>query len=255
MHGDHATRVALVPGAAGSAAFWTPITERLPDDWIVTAIDLPGLGSVPAREDIRGYDDLAEYVAGIVAAPSAIVAQSMGAYVALRVALRYPHLVTHLVLVAATGGIDVMQCGAVDWRSDYAGTYPLAQSWACDCVPDLSAELRALEIPVLLIWPTADILSPLAVAERLAATVPTTSLITFSSDDHWVVHRFPEQSAAAIRSFIQQPVPPGYLLDFSARSCLTASGSHRGNGPVPSSSAGRAPAAPLPPPTQTKSPR
>jgi hypothetical protein len=74
MHGDHATRVALVPGAAGSAAFWTPITERLPDDWIVTAIDLPGLGSVPARGDIRGYDDLAEYVAGIVAAPSAIVA-------------------------------------------------------------------------------------------------------------------------------------------------------------------------------------
>ena len=101
MHGNHSTRVALVPGAAGSAAFWTPITERLPDDWIVTAIDLPGLGSVPARDDIRSYDDLAEYVAGILAAPSAIVAQSMGAYVALRVALRYPHLVTHLVLVAA----------------------------------------------------------------------------------------------------------------------------------------------------------
>ncbi len=68
MHGDHATRVALVPGAAGSAAFWTPITERLPEDWTVTAIDLPGLGSVPARDDIRGYDDLAEYGAGIVAA-------------------------------------------------------------------------------------------------------------------------------------------------------------------------------------------
>ena len=97
MHGDRATRVALVPGAAGSAAFWTPITERLPDDWIVTAIDLPGLGSVPARDDIHSYDDLAEHVAGIVAAPSAVVAQSMGAYVALRVALRYPHLVTHLV--------------------------------------------------------------------------------------------------------------------------------------------------------------
>jgi pimeloyl-ACP methyl ester carboxylesterase len=168
-----------VPGAAGSGAFCTPITERLPDDWIVTAMDLPGLGSVPARDDIRGYDDLAEYVAGIVAAPSAIVAQSMGAYVALRVALRYPHLVTHLVLVAATGGIDVMKCGAVDWRSDYAGTYPQAQSWTCDGVPDLSADLRALEIPVLLIWPTADILSPPAVAERLAATIPTTSLITF----------------------------------------------------------------------------
>ena len=208
MHGDRATRVTLVPGAAGSAAFWTPITERLPDDWIVTAIDLPGLGSVPARDDIHGYDDLAEYVAGILAAPGAVVAQSMGAYVALRVALRYPHLVTHLVLVAATGGIDVMKCGAVDWRPDYAGTYPQAQSWACDSVRDLSADLPALEIPVLLIWPTADILSPLAVAERLAATIPTTSLITLSSNDHWVVHQFPEQSAAAIRSFIEQPLPP-----------------------------------------------
>ena len=199
-----ATRVALVPGAAGSAAFWTPIAERLPEAWDVTAIDLPGLGSIPARDDIRGYDDLAEYVAGIIAAPSAVVAQSMGAYVALRVALRYPHLVTHLVLVAATGGIDVMRCGAADWRSDYAGTYPQAQSWACDHVPDLSADLPALAIPVLLIWPTADILSPLAVAERLAATIPTTSLITLSSDDHWVVHQFPTQSAAAICAFIER---------------------------------------------------
>ena len=205
---NHVTRVALVPGAAGSAAFWTPITERLPADWIVTAIDLPGLGAVPTRENIHSYDDLAEYVAGIVAAPSALVAQSMGAYVALRVALRYPRLVTHLVLVAATSGIDVMRCGAVDWRSDYARTYPQAQSWACDQVPDLSADLQALEMPVLLIWPTADILTPVAVAERLATTIPTTSLITFSTDDHWVVHRFPEQSAAAIRSFIQQPLPP-----------------------------------------------
>jgi pimeloyl-ACP methyl ester carboxylesterase len=143
MHGDHATRVVLVPGAAGAAAFWTPITKRLPDDWIVTAIDLPGLGSVPARDGIHGYDDLAEYVAAIVAAPSTVVAQSMGAYVALRVALRYPHLVTHLVLVAATSGIDVMKCGAIDWRSDYSGTYPQAQSWACDRVPDLSADLLA----------------------------------------------------------------------------------------------------------------
>jgi hypothetical protein len=42
MHADRATRVALVPGAAG-VAFWTPIIERLPDDWIVTPIDLPSL--------------------------------------------------------------------------------------------------------------------------------------------------------------------------------------------------------------------
>jgi pimeloyl-ACP methyl ester carboxylesterase len=205
-HPNSTTRVVLLPGAAGAAGFWTPIVERLPNEWTVTALDLPGLGSVPTRDDIRSYEDLAEYVAKIIEAPTAIVAQSMGVYVALRVALQQPHLVTHLVLVAATGGIDVMNCGAAEWRSDYAATYPHAQAWACDRVPDLSADLPTLAMPVMLIWPTADALSPLAVAERLAARIPTTSLVTFPSDDHWVVHQFPEQAAAAIRSFIQQPL-------------------------------------------------
>jgi pimeloyl-ACP methyl ester carboxylesterase len=194
MHGDHATRVALVPGAAGSAAFWSPITERLPDDWIVTAIDLPGLGSVPARDGIRGYADLAEYVAGIVAAPSAIVAQSMGAYVALRVALRYPHLVTHLVLVAATGGIDVMKCGAVDWRSDYAGSYPQAQFWACDRVPDLSAD-------------------PLAPATHCARALPREALLPNNVCDFDVIRD------AHLASFLRPPdgsFLAGFLTDVFA---------------------------------------
>jgi pimeloyl-ACP methyl ester carboxylesterase len=200
------TCVVLLPGAAGSAAFWTPVVEHLPRDWHVKAIDLPGLGSVPAHRDVRGYDDLAGYVARLIEAPSAIVAQSMGVYVALRVALRHPDLVTHLVLVAATGGIDMMACGAVEWRADYAATYPEAQSWARDHVPDLSADLPALSIPALLIWPTSDALSPLAVARRLAAGIRSTSLMTFPSDDHWIVRQFPEQTAAAIRSFIQPAV-------------------------------------------------
>src|SRR5712692_9113167 len=51
----------------------------------------------------------------------------MGAYVALQLALRYPPLVTHLVPVAATGGVDMAKYGAVDWREEYATAYPQAQ--------------------------------------------------------------------------------------------------------------------------------
>jgi len=122
---DTVRRVVLLPGAAGAASFWEPIIERLSASWHVQAIDLPGLGFVPASPDVRSYDDLVDHVARAIAAPTAVVvAQSMGTYVALQLALRYPHLVTHLVLVAASGGIDVGVHGAKDWRQEYASAFP-----------------------------------------------------------------------------------------------------------------------------------
>src|SRR5262249_4384675 len=133
---------------------------------------------------------------------SVVVAQSMGAYVALQLALQHPHLVTHLVLIAATGGVDVASHGAADWRQDYASAFPAAAAWARTSVPDLTHRLSDLVIPVLLIWATHDTLSPLPVAHALAAKIGSSSIITFPSSDHWVVHRFANESAAAIRAFV-----------------------------------------------------
>lgn len=202
MELDSPRGVVLLPGAAGAASFWEPIIERLPASWHVQAVDLPGLGFVPAAPDVCSYDDLVDHVARAIAAPAAVVAQSMGTYVALQLALRYPHLVTRLVLVAATGGIDMHLYGARDWRQEYARTFPQAQEWARAPVPDLSHQLSDITIPVLLIWPTDDALSPLSVAHALASKISRTSLVTFPSDDHWVVHRFVDESASAIRSFV-----------------------------------------------------
>jgi 2-hydroxy-6-oxonona-2,4-dienedioate hydrolase len=194
--------VLLVPGAAGAAAFWDPIVARLPAAWRVRAIDLPGLGSIPTRSDVGSYDDLVNYVAPTITAPAVVVAQSMGAFIALQLTLRYPQLVTHVVLVAATAGIDIASHGGADWRDGYPSAFPHAQAWACTPVPDLSSQLGQIHVPVLLLWPTRDQLSPLSVASALASTIPSTTLVTFDSDDHWIVHRFPDQAAAAIRSFI-----------------------------------------------------
>ena len=118
--------VLFLPGAAGAGAFWNPVIGQLPPDWRKQAVDLPGLGSVPARPEVRSYDDLVAYVAPLIVDPTALVAQSMGAYVALQLALRCPGVLTHLVLVAATGGVDVASHGAVDWRGDYASAFPTA---------------------------------------------------------------------------------------------------------------------------------
>src|SRR5262245_44943078 len=130
-------KVLFLPGAAGAARFWDPVVKRLPTLWQVQAVDLPGLGGVPAQPDVASYDDLVGYVARTITAPTAIVAQSMGSFIALELALRFPRLVSHLVLVAATGGIDVASLGGVDWREDYATAYPHAPVWARGPVRDL----------------------------------------------------------------------------------------------------------------------
>jgi pimeloyl-ACP methyl ester carboxylesterase len=196
--------VVLLPGAAGAGAFWAPLIERLPGDWHARSIDLPGLGSVPAQPGVDSYDELVDYVARTITGPTVVVAQSMGTYIALQLTLRYSHLVTHLILVAATGGVDIVGSGATDWRQEYTAAYPHARRWACASVADLTGRLHEISIPVLLLWPTRDALSPLSVAHNMASKLARAALVTFDSDDHWIVRRFPGESAAAIQLFIEQ---------------------------------------------------
>jgi pimeloyl-ACP methyl ester carboxylesterase len=201
---DRDARVTLIPGAAGSSAFWDPIAQCLDSNFDVLAFDLPGLGNFPAQSGIASYDDLADYVAAKIRGSSAVVGQSMGAYIALQLALRYPRRVTHLVMTAATGGVDALRLGAADWRGDYATTYPNAASWARSHVRDLSDDaLSRITIPVLLLWPTRDGLSPLSIAHRLAGRLPNARLVTFDSDDHWFVHHFADHIASEIAEFIR----------------------------------------------------
>lgn len=190
--------VTFVPGAAGLASFWQPVAEHLPAGWTRAFIDLPGLGGVPADPSVASYDELIEFVAAQITQPTVLVAQSMGAYLAMSVALRHPARVSQLVLTAAAGGLDMAALGAADWRADYRDAYPRAAPWATDQVPDLSAELPALAMPVLLVWATRDAISPLAVAERLTTLLPSAACMSIDTDDHWVARAFAADTAAAI---------------------------------------------------------
>jgi pimeloyl-ACP methyl ester carboxylesterase len=195
--------VTFIPGAAGLGSFWAPIAERLPATWRTHLVDLPGLGPVPPDPAVSSYADLVEYVARRTNVPAVLVGQSMGGFIALQLALRHPHLVTHLALVAVTGGVDMASHGAHDWRQDYVATHPSAPLWARAPVPDLTEELSTIEIPTLLVWATRDALSPLGVAHTLASRIRTTSLVTFESDDHWVARTHADETAAALRAFVE----------------------------------------------------
>lgn len=97
------SRVVAIHGFTQSAAAWAPLAERLAGVHEVVAVDAPGHGG---SAGVRlGLADGADAIAS-VGGRGAYVGYSMGGRYALHVALRHPQLVTRLVVVSATGGLD-----------------------------------------------------------------------------------------------------------------------------------------------------
>ncbi|GGY08012.1 hypothetical protein GCM10007386_43110 [Pseudoduganella dura] len=76
----------------------------------------------------------------------------MGGVIAIRVALARPDLVTHLILAATSGGMDVTGLGAEDWRPFVRSDHPALPGWFLDDREDLTERLSELRMPVLLLW-------------------------------------------------------------------------------------------------------
>lgn len=192
----------FLSGSSGAASFWLPIGELLPVPWRKRYLDWPGMGSVLPSPKIASYDDLADLVLDRLEEPTALVAQSMGGVVAARVAVRRPDRISHLVLTVTSGGIDRTAFDLVDWRPDYRKAYPHAPDWIFEHNRDLSAELRRLRMPVLLVWATRDPISPVGIGRHLAGLIPHARLVEIDSDDHWVVRQHPAQVAGEIERLI-----------------------------------------------------
>ncbi len=184
------TTVFFLPGTGASPGFWTPVGERLPGGWTKHYLGWPGLGDEPADPAIGSYDDLIALVEARLddvkagEEPVDLVAQSMGGFIAARVALAHPKKVRRLVLAATSGGIDLAPFGVSDWRPDYRKAYPNAQPWITEgrAVPNLPVEKIAC--PTLLLWADADPISPLAIGRHLETRLPNARLHVFASADH-----------------------------------------------------------------------
>ena len=201
-------RLLFLPGVSGQGSFWEPVAARLPSSWTLTLVDWPGLGSVPPVPDVRSFDDLVRRLVEQLDEPAVLVAQSMGGVIAMRAALQRPDRVPSLVLTATSGGIDLAPFGVADWRPDYRVAHPHAPDWVYARGPDLSPALATLDIPTLLIWATADAISPLTVGRHLAGLLPRASLIEIESDDHWVARVHAQAVADAIERHAREHVPP-----------------------------------------------
>ncbi|NDU92334.1 MAG: alpha/beta fold hydrolase [Ferrovum sp.] len=177
-------RVLFLPGASGDPSFWHGVGQRLPAEWEKRFLAWPGLGCQTPDHRVAGFSDLVALAVTELTSPSIIVAQSMGGIVAIELALRHPDRITHLVLAATSGGLDISRFGAADWRADFLRSYPKTAGWILEEKPDLGLLLPGINVPTLLLWGDADPISPPAVGRYLATVIRGARLEIFPGADH-----------------------------------------------------------------------
>ena len=177
----------FLPGALGHTQLWRPVAGLLQHPGTRRFVGWPGFGDTPADPNVRGLDDLATRLAAQIEGPVDLLAQSMGGIVAVLVALRNPAQVRHLVLSVTSGGIDVAGLGGVDWRPSLTSQHPDLPRWFIDERRDLTERIRAITIPVLLLWGDDDPISPVAVGRRLLELFRSAELLVVKGGTHDLV--------------------------------------------------------------------
>lgn len=104
-------RLLFLPGALGSGDFWEPLARELRFKADRSFITYPGFAAPQSDPSITGIEQLIDRVVLGIDCPTAVIAQSMGGVLAIKAALRKPTLITHLVLIATSGGLDTSALG------------------------------------------------------------------------------------------------------------------------------------------------
>ncbi len=170
------SQLLFLPGALGNRDFWKPLALELPNRAERIFISYPGFGGAPAEPSVSCFGDLVKRTVSHIDRPTALIAQSMGGAIAVEAALQERGLITHLVLVATSGGIDTAKLGAVDWREDFRRQNPGLPDWFVSYRSDLTSQLKSIDVPVLLLWGDRDPLSPVAIGQCLLSHLPDANL-------------------------------------------------------------------------------
>lgn len=195
-------RTVFLPGATGDSLFWFGVGKCLPRSWEKRFLSWPGLGNQDPDPQVRGFTDLVRLAAGQLTSPSIVIAQSMGGIVALQLALQCTELITHLVLVATSGGLDVATFGAADWRPDFLRCYPRTARWVLEDKVDLSNHFQEIVAPTLLLWGEVDPISPPAVGHRLAEEIRGAQLRIIPGANHEMGVLMPDVVASHVLGFV-----------------------------------------------------
>jgi pimeloyl-ACP methyl ester carboxylesterase len=242
--GSGDVRLLFVHGWQADHTVWDDVISALRPGVQSVAVDLRGSGSSNGARGPHNLErfaaDLRELVDALGTAPVVIVAHSMGATVALRLALDAPETVSGLILVApvpASGagfspkGADYLRATAGDpvaarkWLSAmFAGERDATvldrvcgaaaktprdaalegfESWAN---ADFAEATRTISAPAVVIAPERD--NPDVYQRKVAALLPNARFVLLPDSGHYAILERPAEIAAIIADMEERMMDP-----------------------------------------------
>ena len=227
VHGSSGPPVLLLHGLGSRAADWMPQIQVLAPHYRVLAVDLPGHGASPLPPGSLTIEAMADAAAAVAAAvctaPAHVVGLSLGACVAIRLALQAPEHVRSLTLVSpfarvsAGGPADLVRIarrllllgtapmptlaahvarGLFPWPDQRALYDAAAASLAATSRRGYAAALRALarfdargqlaaiRRPTLVVAGDRDRVVPLGAKLRVASAIPGAQMVVVPASGH-----------------------------------------------------------------------
>lgn len=237
--GSGVPTIVFVHGWQAEGAVWAPIVEELGPNVHTVAVDLRGSDDsrgAPGPFSLERYaTDLRELIEVRGLGAVVVVGHSMGATVALRLAVDAPQVVRRLVLIApvpASGGgyspkgeayLKATAGDPVAARNWLARTFASApdeailerlcgaaaktaagtalesfESWAH---ADFAEATRTISAPALVIAPAND--NPDVSEQKVAALLPNARFVVLPESAHYAIVEKPREIAALIREFVR----------------------------------------------------
>ncbi|WP_373882706.1 alpha/beta fold hydrolase [Acinetobacter pittii] len=194
----------FLPGTSGSTAFWHPLIEKLPQQYRTKIIGYPGFGDTPESLEVKSFEDLTNYVVNQINEESIVVAQSMGGIFAVAAALKKPHLVKGLVLIATSGGIDLKRFNVQDWREAYRQAFLKYPDWFITTNVNYEEFLSDINIETLLIWGDNDPVSPVQVGQYLNQKFEKSTLYVVKGGDHQLAEKHADEVSVQIKNYLEK---------------------------------------------------
>lgn len=228
--------VILIHGAGGNYLTWPPQVRRLPG-LAVFAVDLPGHGKSEGmgRQSIQEYaDDIFTFIKSLRLRSVVLAGISMGSAIALVLAMKYPKMVSGLVLLGSGAKLRVaprileslgspnMFESAVDMINEncFSEKAPqrlkelsrqimmemrpavlLGDFLACDQF-DVSDRLREIQIPTWIVCGAEDKMTPLKHSEFIKESIPSAQLKVVDGAGHMVMAEQPAVVAEMLLQFV-----------------------------------------------------
>jgi pimeloyl-ACP methyl ester carboxylesterase len=231
--------VLFVHGWQGDRSVWDDVIAELGDRARAIAVDLPGSGAssrVAGPYDLERFaGELHRFVGTLGDASVVVVGHSMGAKVALRLAVDAPHAVRALILIAPVPAGPAGFSGAgQDYLRATAGDAAQLRAWLAKTVEsppddatldrltaiasqsppnavlesleswmraDLAEAARAIRVPTLVIAPEQD--QPGKAKTRVADLIPGAHYAVLPGAAHYCIVEKPAGVAKMIREFIE----------------------------------------------------